>query len=157
MEEQVGQALVLKPKEAKYVGLILFCLALGAAGVSMARSGKAAGWFVAGLFGVGGLVLTIQLLPGASYLALKPEGFVMCSFFRPWAFSWTDVDSFSVGSMGRNKVVTFRFSESYQKQTGARKLARAISGAEAALPDTYGMDAEELARLLNEWRNRAGR
>jgi hypothetical protein len=35
------------------------------------------------------------------------------------------------------------------------KINRALVGAGSALPDTYGMKAEELAELMNEWRSRA--
>lgn len=145
---------VLRPSRGKLLAQVLLGLVFAVVGVWMGRSGKSAGWFVAGVFGIGSLGLSVQLFPNASYLALSAEGFVMCSMFRPWKFAWTDVGAFAVGHLGNRKVVMFNFSDSYRKLAAGRAVARIISGAEGALPDTYGMGAEELARLLNEWRLR---
>ncbi len=39
--------------------------------------------------------------------------------------------------------------------SGVRRAARAIAGYDGgALPDTYGMNAVELAALMNAWRDR---
>ena len=35
------------------------------------------------------------------------------------------------------------------------RLGRALQGADASLPDNYGMSAEELAALLNQYRSKA--
>ena len=52
-------------------------------------------------------------------------------------------------------MVAFNFSQKYRQQRFARKLSSMIGGYEGALPDTYGKTAEELAALMNEWRQRA--
>lgn len=38
---------------------------------------------------------------------------------------------------------------------GLTAINRQFVGAQAGLPDTYGRSAEDLAALLNQWRNRA--
>jgi len=53
-------------------------------------------------------------------------------------------------------MVAISFSELYRKAKTTRGLARFIAGAEGALPDTYGMKADQLANLLNEWKSRFG-
>lgn len=35
-----------------------------------------------------------------------------------------------------------------------RSMARSLSGVDGGLPDTYGLEPEELAGLMNVWRDR---
>jgi len=49
-------------------------------------------------------------------------------------------------------MVALRYAPSYQGQAAARRLATKLAGAEGGLPDTYGLSAAELARLLNKVR-----
>jgi hypothetical protein len=39
----------------------------------------------------------------------------------------------------------------------AAKLNRSLAGRTSVLPDTYGFTADDLAKLLNAWRDRATR
>jgi hypothetical protein len=49
-------------------------------------------------------------------------------------------------------LVGIRLAVSSERLSGPRKAARAIAGYDGgALPDTYGMKAEDLAALMNEW------
>ena len=68
-----------------------------------------------------------------------------------------DVAGFRAGRIGLNKMVLFSYAPSYTRSAKARALASALTGTEAALPDTYGYTAEALAALLNDWRARATR
>jgi hypothetical protein len=38
----------------------------------------------------------------------------------------------------------------------ARKLSSAIGGYKGALPETYGLSAEELAAMIDDWQQRGG-
>jgi hypothetical protein len=49
-------------------------------------------------------------------------------------------------------MVVFNFSVTFDKAKTARLVASVIAGYEGALPDTYGMRADQLADLLNEWK-----
>jgi len=51
----------------------------------------------------------------------------------------------------------FNFSEEYKKAKKARKISSAISGAEGGLHDTFGLKAEELAKLMNEYKYASNR
>lgn len=55
---------MLVASKGKLWRIVLLCLVFAFVGALMARSGKAAGWFVLGVFGIGGLTLMVQLLPG---------------------------------------------------------------------------------------------
>jgi hypothetical protein len=46
-------------------------------------------------------------------------------------------------------MVLFDFSLSYHQVHATRSVSKAITGAEATLPDTYGFTAEALADHLN--------
>ncbi len=112
------------------------------------------GWAEILFFGTGAIVFCLLLLPGSAYLKLDPAGFTFCSLFRPHFIPWSEVESFAVGDVGPRRLVVFNFSESHHGQKNLRKVAAAISGYEAALPDTYRLQAAELAALMNDWRQR---
>jgi hypothetical protein len=119
----------------------------------MIAAGELIGWFVAVFFGLCTLVLMASLLPNASYLRVSPDGFTMCSLFRAHSFRWSDVCGFSVGRVGVNRMVVFDFSDEFRGTPRLRKVAIALAGHEGALPDSYGMPLEALARLMNEYRD----
>jgi hypothetical protein len=115
-----------------------------------------AGWAAIFFFGSGVIVFCLLLLPGSAYLKLDPAGFTVCSLFRVHSTRWYEVDSFEVGTIAGRKLVVFNFSNLHRGQDFARALASSISGHEGALPETYGLSAEELAAMMNDWRQRAG-
>ena len=143
--------LVLRPNRLWGAVYLLTCLGFAAIGGFMIAEGQGAGWFVAGFFGLGVAVFSIGLLPGASYLRLSAEGFTLCSLYRRRDFAWGDVGPFFPGVISGRKMVLFDFADSAYRPRW-RAVARALSGAEDALPDTYGMTAGELAALMNDWR-----
>lgn len=109
------------------------------------------GWFEILFFGLCLLAGLAQLHPGCSYLQLDREGFTLCSLFRRHRFRWEEIEGFYVVFAGR-EMVGWKFSAGC-RAVALFKLNRAIAGCDAALPDTYGMSAEELASLMNQWRN----
>ncbi len=102
-------------------------------------------------FGLGVVVALIQLLPGSSYLDVDERGFTTCTMFRKGFVPWTDVAEFYPCDIppSRRKLVAYRFAPGYTPHATVRKVLSAVAGAEAALPDTYGRSADDLARLLN--------
>src|SRR5947208_13499225 len=88
----------LQPSKTKTVFLLTISLVFTIAGVgAIGRGREFAGWFVALFFGVCSTGFAIHLLPGASYLDLSPEGFVVSSLFRRWALTrWDSVSEFHV-------------------------------------------------------------
>jgi len=120
--------------------LLLISLGFTVIGVWMIVEGEGiAAWFVASFFGLGLVVAVAQFWPAASYLKLTPKGFVCCTLFRRWSAEWGSVSEFHVGQVGNDKRVVF-------KRSGAsgRKF----------LPDSYGQTPQQLADLMNDWRER---
>lgn len=118
----------------------------------MILSGESIGWLPALFFGLGVVVFGVILLPNSAYLRVSQDGFTVCSLFRAHSYRWSDVGPFTVDRIGPNRMVVFNFSDQYRALPLARKAASAITGYEGALPDSYGMSLEELACLLNEYR-----
>lgn len=152
-----SSTLLLRPRRAKWLLMLIASLALTVAGISMIRGGETKGWFVVAVFALSTLVSGAMLLPGSAYLRLTPDGFEMRSLYRHSRTRWVDVTGFRAGRIGLNKMVMFDYAPSYTRSARARAVASALAGTEGALPDTYGHSAEALATLLNDWRARATR
>jgi hypothetical protein len=101
-----------------------------------------------------------QLVRGAS-LRLEGDGFRVKQPWR-WRFvRWADTSPFDIGSTAIveqikgdwSTVVTYDDKEADGSNLGA--VNRSIVGRNSALPDTYGLSAEDLQTLMNGWRARA--
>ncbi len=150
----------LYPKKSSALWLLLVCLLFVIAGIWMGNSNGWIGYACAVFFGLGIPIALIQLLPGSSYLRLDETGLVIRHLFRDHRVLWQDVDQFFVVGLKQTgitvyKVVGFNFVPSYDRQRIARHFAIAIGKCEGALPETYGMSAEELADKLNSYLRRA--
>ncbi len=142
--------ITLKPSKLRSLGWLCVFAAFTVTGVWMSTEKPLIGYLCSAFFGLGFVVFTINLLPKSSYLELTENGFTMCSLFRKSTTKWTDVEGFSVIEIAGNEMVSWYYSENYEKQQTGRAISRAISASEAALPDTYGMKAKDLADLMNE-------
>jgi uncharacterized protein (DUF58 family) len=97
-----------------------------------------AAWFGAVFFGALAVALVVSTLRSRSGLELAPEGFTVRSLTGGERIAWGDVRRFRVGRQpGRGAMVA------YDLRAGDQ---------EGVLPDNYGMHAEELAELLELWR-----
>jgi hypothetical protein len=92
------------------------------------------------------------LLPNSSYLTLTEQGFLFSSLFRKHFVTWSDVQSFSPVKIQFNRLVGWNYSTEYLKSRRLRDVNTAVAGVEAALPDTYGWPAEQLAEVMNQLR-----
>jgi hypothetical protein len=160
--------LILRPNRIRYAKLLIQAGLYVAVGLFIVKHHQReaampitlfVGWSVIVFFGLAGILVCVNFVPGSAYLKLDQKGFTICSAFRPHSFRWYEVDSFEVGRllrvMGR-KAVGVNFSKLHQGQESLRKFNSKIAGYEGILADDYGMPAEKLASTLNEWRRRAG-
>jgi hypothetical protein len=67
---------------------------------------------------------------------------------------WSNVESFVPVKIQFNRLVGWNYSPAFRESQRLRGLNTAIAGVEAALPDTYGMSAEQLVNLMNRVRER---
>ena len=114
------------------------------------------GWVTVVFFGIGAGLSLLTLLPGAAGLTLDQDGFVVRSLFRRRAYRWADVDAFTVTEVGygrgSKKLVGFD-----DRLAAASAIARAnvkLTGRNSALPDTYGLSAEDLVLLMSRWQQK---
>jgi hypothetical protein len=147
--------MTLHASKAKMVGLVAMSAVFVAIGLYMSPKEPVMGLLSAGFFGLCGIVGVLGLIPGGSYLLLERDGFTTSSLFRKHSYQWRDVGSFGVTRISRNKMVCWNFAPDYSGPKRGASLSKTLTGIEAALPDTYGKKAEDLAELMNELRQRA--
>jgi hypothetical protein len=147
---------VLRPGKRKELVLLAVSLGFAVLGGFAAASGEAIGWAALVFFGLCAAVAVVTLLPGAAYLRLEREGFVMCSLYRADRLRrWDEVTAFHVHSTPGGAQVGFDFAPG--AEPAGSGIARALAGVEGGLPSTYGLKAEELAELMNLWRETCSR
>jgi hypothetical protein len=103
-------------------------------------------------FGLCAAVALVSLLPNSSYLTLTEQGFLFCSLFRKHFVAWPSVQSFLAVKIRSNNMVGWVYAPEFREATRLRRVNTVIAGVEAALPDTYGMPAQQLADLMNQTR-----
>ena len=149
--------LVLTRSIGRWLGVLATCVLFVVTSGALLWAGEAPFWSILGLgfFGAGSIVAAVQLLPRAGELRLDQDGFTIRSLFRTQALCWRDVTApFRVVKIRSQKMVGFDLAGA----DGTRYLAelsKSVAGVHAGLPDTYGLRAEDLAALMNEWRDRA--
>jgi len=145
----------LRTSKAKSFGYLLLSALFVVGSAWMGSEGQVLGWFCAAFFGVGVIVFTINLLPNSSFLVLNSEGFKIRSSYRERSYKWTEVETLEVASIGFKRMIVFNFSNTYTGQPRMRRIASAMTGAEGALPDTYGLSLHQLADKMNRAREAA--
>ncbi len=141
--------LVLRPKKAPAIWLLFGCAMFVAVGIWMAQEEGWIGYVFAGFFALGIPVAIMKLLPGTTYLEIDEDRLSFASMYRVTTIPWNVIDGFFVISIRRYKMVALNFVPSYDRSRIGRRISSAIVACEAALPDTYGRKAEELADFLN--------
>jgi hypothetical protein len=147
----MSEAIRLYPSRTKWIVGTLACAIMSAAGIWVIADGNWFGYVATAFFGLGLVVSLILLWPNSSFLELDDSGFLIRNLFRDSRMSWTDIEVFEARRLGVRKMVTLKFAPQYTDSPSVRAIAHGLSGAEGALPDTYGRSAEELARMLNEY------
>lgn len=146
----------LKTRSGSMLALFFVCASFVAMGGFAVSQGKDLGWLAVAFFGFGCFIAAVSLLPGSSYLELRPDGMQMSTLYRKWLVRWRDVDSFFPVMTNGQKTVGWLYNDQYRVQAIINKVSMRLTGADAGLPDTYGLTAEALSDLLNEWRLRYG-
>jgi hypothetical protein len=145
----------LYPKKTKLLLLLLISSTFVAGGIWMIQEGEKVGWFCAGFFALGIPAALLQFHPKCSFLTVSEEGIEFAGMFRTHKLRWSDISEFGAYAIYNHygflaaRMVGFNYSAGYQQARKGRVLAKALTRWEAALPDTYGFTAEELARFLS--------
>ena len=145
----------LYPSRTKWLLILLAGVLLTVGGILMIRDGKASGWFVAGFFGVVAVTSLVVMLPGANGLTLDREGFVAKSLFRAHRTRWVDAQGFATSVIPPSHQRLVVYDDLTQAPGALTRINVSITGRNAALADTYGLSADDLANLMTAWRARA--
>jgi hypothetical protein len=141
----------LHPSRVQGIGMIFVSALFVAGGCWMVADGESMGWFCAAFFALVLAVLVVKLLPGSAWVTVDADGIEFCSLYRKSRVPWEHIARFGVWGLppfGLRKLVGFDYSERFREARGMRGANRALVGFEAALPDTFGMSAKDLAELL---------
>lgn len=149
-QKEISIPTTLYPSKLKLTLLLLVSLVFVVTGIWIVNSGDVKGLLVVGFFGICLLVAVIQFHPKASYLHLSTEGFTVCSLFRSSFVSWQHVQEFGLISISSNTMVAWNYAPYYVAADRARAVSQALSGYEAALPDTYGLKPQHLTQLMSD-------
>jgi hypothetical protein len=130
-------------------------LAFSVGGYFMIRDGADGGWFVLIFFGFGVLVSIVVMLPGANVLILDRDGFEARSMYRGGRTSWRDASGFITAKLPPRSYVMVVYDDARHKGGMLASANVALTGRNAGLPDTFGLDPDDLATLMESWRERA--
>lgn len=147
-----SRTLVLRSSRRKWFGVLAISATFALGGVLMINDGAPMGWFVAGFFGLGAVVAIVTLVLPAR-LEIDADGMTLTQLWRRTRFDFEECSEFRTWSTPLavvNTVVVFDY-ESSDRPRLARASVR-LSGANSALPDTFGLKASALAELLNKRR-----
>lgn len=112
----------------------------------MISDGDERGYLAVLFFGVVGIGMCVLNLLLGGRLELGPTGMIETVLGRRRTYDWDKCGEFAIWTSSRNKMVVFDY------QGSRRTLNARLSGRTNYLRETFGMDAEALAELLNTYR-----
>lgn len=140
----------LRTSRKKMLLMLLGSLMFVAVGLWMQADHPVSGYASIIFFGLCAVVSCVNLFPNSSYLRLTREGFTICSMFRCRSIEWRHVSNFGVTRIGTRKMVGWNPLHAPSK---LGKTTKRMFCYVSALPETYGLSAEELAELMNRLRD----
>lgn len=137
---------ILKPSKIKSIILMLISIGFVSLGISLLERNIMIAVLNIIFFGMTMIIFIINLIPNSVYLKIDEKGIEMKNLFRITFIPWQAVSNFTVKDLFFKKMVMYHISE--KLLSGKEKRPK-----EAGFPDTYGMSAQKLAAMLNEYKN----
>jgi hypothetical protein len=146
---------VLQSSRRRTALLLLLSVFFSVIGGLMIASDADFGWLVAA-FGLVGTAVFAFMLVRPHRLELDERGFTTVTLGRRWRVEWSQCGEFRTWNdsltVGAPAMVVFDCSAPSVRGHPLEATAEGLTGANSALPDTYGMSASKLAALLNDYR-----
>jgi len=143
----------LKPGRLKWLGIFAISAGFVAIAAFVGPDEPVVFWGSGGFFLVCAIVAATQMIGVGAKLVLDSDGFTCTTLFRSFRRTWVECSEFYPVRVGGNAMVGFASETDQAKRLAA--VSEAIAGTQAALPDTFGFSAEELADVMNRFRARA--
>jgi hypothetical protein len=112
------------------------------------------GWASMLFFGLGIPASLFMAFSKKFYLLLDNQGFEMASPIMTVRIGWQDVVGFDLVSMNGAKMIAIHYREGYEKQRLLRGAARAVSGLEGAIGNSYAASLPAILQALRDWHRR---
>jgi hypothetical protein len=137
----------LAPSRRKWALIFVGCSLAAAGGLWMVKTEAPWGWYVLIVFLIGAIIAGAALLPVAGGLTLDSAGFEVKNLFRRHRVRWQDVTGFKAAIIPPSGAKFVVYDEVKAKGRAIANFNTAITGRNAALPDTYGFSAGDLASI----------
>lgn len=149
--------LTLRTSRRGVIGPLAVSLLFVAGGFWLAPQQPLIGWANVVFFGLCAVVFLMQLHPRSGRLVLTPQGFTFSSLFRTHTVRWEEVDMFRVVHIGPNRLVGWTYTPAAAAEQPGRlaDVNQALFCVHAALPDNFGCSPDELADVLDAYRDAA--
>jgi hypothetical protein len=155
--EPMPETITLKPDRLRWLLVFAICVGFVAISLWIGPSDPMMFYGAGGFFLLCGLVAVPLMVGVGSSLELDREGFACRTLFRTFRRRWRDCSAFHPVTTGLRKYVGFSSQEDEAAHPRMAPASRAVIGATGMLPETYGLSADELADLMNRFRERATR
>ena len=103
------------------------------------------------------LVFACLVMPRRHYLHLTSGGLAIQYLTSRRQYAWHEVRSFRVAQgpavayLPTGRRIVFDLADDSPHRTPLVRVAAHVNGYDGSILDTFGIGAEELARVLNEW------
>jgi hypothetical protein len=154
--EPLPDGVTLKPARVKWLIILLLALGFVAIAIFLGQDmDPVTRWGSGGFFAVCAAIAFPQMLGVGARLVLDREGFTCSTAFNSFRRSWRECSEFSAVQVGPDMTVGFSTAQDEAMHPRMAALTRGLTGASGALPETYGVAAEEVADMMNRFRARA--
>jgi hypothetical protein len=144
ISEELPETLYLPPSRARWVfKVVMSAVIVGTNLYVVATQNAPALGILAAIFSITGIASGVQLLPGSAGLWLDRHGFTFRMFWYDRRREWKEITPILSSQVGLLQMV------GYNRKDDKPNQPREV------LPDTYGISANELAELMNHWRDTA--
>ncbi len=144
-----AQEATLYPSRMKWILIILF-FSLGVViGPIMAiKDHDPMGWVVFFVCDAFVAFALFHLASGRNYLRLTRAGLSVRTTFNQYDVPWNNIGDVGVILFRRNVMVAFNYRQVPPEKEKRASQNRRFTNYEELVPETYGLDAEELAKLI---------
>lgn len=144
ISEDLPETLYLPPSRARWVfTVVMSAIIVGANVYVVATQNTPALGILAAIFSVTGIASGVQLIPGSAGMWLDRQGFTFRMFWYDRRREWKEITPILSSQVGLLQMV------GYNRKDDKPNQPREV------LPDTYGISANELADIMNHWRDTA--